>query len=78
MRVYKDRRVTSPTWDPSTASKQALKLPINSPPTSLKPYSRPNSAVNRMRPLFFMMSGSNVVEISKTGDRNQSLNMKRE
>ena len=69
MRVYKDtqvtppERVTSPTSGPSPPCKQALKLPINSPPTSLKPYSRPNSAVNRMRPLFFMMSESNVVEI---------------
>ena len=77
MRVYKNRRVTppkrvtSPTWGPSPPSNQALKLPINSPPTSLKPYSRPNSAVNRMRPLFFMMSASNVVEISKTGYRHQ-------
>ena len=78
MKVYKDRWATSPIWGPLTPSKQALKLPINSPPTSLKPYSRPNSAVNRMRPLFFMMFGSNVVEISKTGHRNQSLNMKRE
>lgn len=33
------------------------------PPKSLKPYSRANSAVTRMRPLLFIMLGSNIIEI---------------
>ena len=45
---------------------QKVKNIINNkdqPPTSLKPYSCPNSAFTRIRPVLFMMFGSNIAEI---------------
>ena len=45
---------------------QKVKNIINNkdqPPTSLKPYSCPNSAVTRIRPVLFMLFGSNIAEI---------------
>ena len=45
---------------------QKVKKIINNkdqPLTSLKPYSCPNSAVTRIRPVLFMMFGSNIAEI---------------